>query len=303
MWETVLGIPLRRVNIFDSDGDKAAYVEHALGLTLIQTTDKVKPYSGGGNVNSEEDLAIIRKTRARHPHEDVALISSRRALQQYESESSGLDELVDIQGHYGNLKGSNEYLDTPVGIISGSTHFGDDFVKRWAAYLGESVEPNRDYESQTGLGMDLSYGPVGDRILRHMREDEVLQAILRFGRGTVPATVYVHTAAVPSWLPFTGTAQVTKVSNGERMILDSISELLREEETFAMRDLVRYPDIEIKERQISRHLNKFVERGLIEFETERGRRIYRPLVSFVEIGSAPIRVELSPQRELADTSS
>lgn len=302
MWEMVLGTPLRRVAILNSDEDKAAYVEHALGLTLIQTTDKVKPYSGGGNVNSEEDLAILRKIRARHPREDVALISSRRALQQYESENSGLDELVDIQGHYGNLKGSNEYLDTPVGIISGSTHFGDDFVKRWAAYLREGVEANRDYESQTGLGMDLSYGPVGDRILRHMREDEVLQAVLRFGRGAVPATVYVNTAAVPSWLPFAGTAQVTKVSSGERMTLDAISELLREEDIFTTRDLVQHPDIEIGERQISRHLKRFVEEGLIEFEIERGRRIYRPLVSFGEIGSDPIRVELSPQREHADTS-
>ena len=96
--------------------------------------------------------------------------------------------------NYGNILSNNDFEDKQLGAILGSPHPGDDVLKQWGALAGEAITDNDE------RGVRRDYGPTGNDILRHFRENQVLQAILRFGRNGDDSDVYVHTSALPEWL-------------------------------------------------------------------------------------------------------
>jgi len=98
-----------------------------------------------------DSTRLRRDTRVRPP----SLLTTQTA-ENVHREAGVLDDVCDVD-HYGNLKGSNERESERLGAVIGSRHFGD---------------PDRSDAETRGRG--LSYGGVGDDILRHAREHETL---------------------------------------------------------------------------------------------------------------------------------
>jgi hypothetical protein len=122
---------------------------------------------------------------------------------------------IDRTKHYGALKGSNEFTDISVGLIAGSPHYSDEYVKRWGALNGHSIE-------RRGTGLDADYGSFGNAVLRSMRESRVFQALMRFGRNDRSTTVYVHTAALPEYVPVRASAEVTLWTETDKKVIDAL---------------------------------------------------------------------------------
>jgi len=262
MWNIVLGCGVGANEILEhkqilSDNDRREYVRDVLSLNVIRTTPDAKHYSGGKYVGPEKEKALIEAVCAKH-RDAPALITTKAAETQYEN--VGALNGVGHYDHYGNIKGSNKYGQSRVGIVIGSQLYGYDYVEEWAAFLGEKT--NAD-----GKGMNLTFSEFGDEVLNHMRELEVAQAIMRFGRDTNGATVYAHTAAIPDWIPISAKGRVSNRGPGYRQVVRALSELQRA----STDDVATHSEVTIKNRQVGRVLDKLEEEGQITYEKD-GRR-------------------------------
>lgn len=213
LWNLVFHLQFKREQVLD-DKEREAYIPQR--LRIIQTAiESIYPYSSGEYVNPEQDAALVQEIANQHGVEP-AVISSEKALN--ELKSIGVS-IADTSTYFGNVRGSNELEDEEVGVILGSPHYGDPYIKKWAALFGEAVEGS-------GKGIDKEYGIFGTEVLHHMRENEVLQAIFRFARDESKSTVYVKTAAIPGWVPrelALGTLRVR--TDAERRVIDVLSNL------------------------------------------------------------------------------
>lgn len=197
-WELILGEGLRHLEIL-TDRQKAHFVRDVLGIEVTQTSPHLLPYRSGENVSPERDLALFESIDSREPL-SPALISSKQALKRYKE--TGLDEVIPENeqhlGHYGGMKGSNDFGTDRLGIVAGCNQPSYDSATMWGSLLGEPVRHIR------GKGYDADLGPLGNEILEAERNHPVLQALMRFGReeedGEKGAKVYVHTGAVPEWV-------------------------------------------------------------------------------------------------------
>ena len=160
----------------------------------------------------------------------------------------------------------------------GSRNFGDRFVEKWGAFAGEAVaEPDRSRSENRGV--NLSYGSgIGDDVLRHMREHETLQAVMRFGRDGRGATVYVHTNTLPAWIEdgddpvLAGQGRVIQTwSDGMRQLLDVAKEL----DEWTTAEIADHPAVEIGERQVRDHLHTLAKRGYVNREVEGNGFVWR----------------------------
>jgi DNA-binding transcriptional ArsR family regulator len=134
----------------------------------------------------------------------------------------------------------------------------------WGAFAGEAV--NRNDEK----GADLSYGSFGDDVLAHMRENETLQAAMRFGRDGNGAVVYVHTDTLPEWVPVAAEGRVRRTwSNGMREVLTEAQR--REEWTTA--EIASAVDLST--RQVREHLHRLVDDGVVDAEYDGSGYVWR----------------------------
>lgn len=256
MWELSLGTRLNHRQVL-SDEERREYIRDVLDLNLVQTSEYMKPYNNPDYVNLREDRALLEGIEKQHGKR-ATVITSLAAEKQYLEEDI-LDENRDRFEHYGNLKSSNEFGQDRLGAVIGSQHYGDGYIKKWSAYAGHAVERN------DGKGVDLSYGEFGDKIYQHMTHHETLQAAMRFGRDGNGATVYVHTAALPDWVPVAGQGRVLKVwSDGMKQVLDAANGL----GSWRTKEIADHPDVSIGERQVRDHLKTLTKRGYVTRETE-----------------------------------
>jgi DNA-binding transcriptional MerR regulator len=257
LWQLVIDTQLNHKQVL-SNGERAGYLTHALGNNVVQTTgSSAYSYSGGGGVKPERDGLLFEAVGERE-ETAPALISTAKAISQYEQ--AGVLAPISKHEHYGNLKGSNQFENERVGIVAGSRHYGDDYVKRWGAFADKSVEPDRD----EGRGMDLSYGEFGDKVLHHMREHEVLQALLRFGRDGDGANIYVHTAALPEWVPVEAEGRINTWSKGTKEII----QVLEHDDSDRWRTSDVAELVGITPRQARTNLGQLGDAGYVEKEKE-----------------------------------
>jgi DNA-binding transcriptional ArsR family regulator len=101
-----------------------------------------------------------------------------------------------------------------------------------------------------------------------MREHEVLQAVLRFGRDKHPTTVYVHTAALPEWVPVEAAGHIERWSKGRR----EVAKALESEAPDEWRTSDVAEQVSISKRQVRTNLKKLAESGYVEKRKE-GRGI------------------------------
>jgi hypothetical protein len=258
LWQLAVDTRLNHTQILSAE-ERADYLTHALNCSIVQTTDATKTYSSGTYVSPDEDRLLFEAVAEREETEP-ALISTAKAISQYGQE--GILTSIGKHEHYGNLKGSNQFKEERVGIVAGSRHYGDGYVERWGALAGKSVE--RD----DSKGMDLDYGEFGNKILHHMREHEVLQAVLRFGRDSDGANIYVHTAALPEWVPLEAEAHIERWSKGTREIV----EVLDSKGSAEWRTADVAERVDISTRQVRTNLNRLADAGYVE-KHKQGRGI------------------------------
>lgn len=81
MWGTVLGTRLNHTQVL-TDEERREYLTDALNLSVAQSTEHVKPYSSGENVNVSKDVALL-KAVARKEEREVDLITTMSARHAY----------------------------------------------------------------------------------------------------------------------------------------------------------------------------------------------------------------------------
>ncbi len=245
MWEISLGgARLEHRQVLD-DSERKKYLKEGLNHHFIRTTEHMKPYSSGNYVNIESDRLLLQKLTELYDQRP-SMITTKKAKDQYQEE--GLLTFVDDHTHYGNLKGSNKLKKKRLGVVIGSNHCGDDYIKKWGAYQNEGVE-------REGRGEDTDYGDFGNKIYRHMTHNATLQAVMRFGRDGQGAVVYVETNTLPDWVPHETQPGVINIwSDGMKKVF---SEAKKREE-FTTKTIAK--KIDLSKRQVRRCLNELEEK-------------------------------------------
>lgn len=222
MWDIALGFYDRRhrlnlQRVLD-DRERRDYLTKIQHLRIVPTTTNVRPYSGG-NTTPKRDAALLYEIESESVGE-MGVISSKAGIRDVNEELGDFSNWKST--HFGNLLGSNKLGSVDVGVILGSTHYGDRFVEKWGALAGQPIESNGEQ------GLAKSYGDLGDEILHHMREHRVLQALFRFAREGDGATVYVDTVVLPDWVPVTASPEETSIkmrSDSEDNVLTTLRSL------------------------------------------------------------------------------
>jgi len=268
-WQLVLGDRLQHQAVL-TNSEKREYLHNVLELEIIQTSEYAQHYSGRSaiGITPERDVLVF-KTLKNNENQCPALITSQSAMRSYEG--VGLTDIIDTTEYYGNLKGSNSLSDVRLGIVSGSPHYGDDYILKWAALAGKSAK--RVDETK---GMEQDFGTFGNQILYGMRENEVLQAVMRFGRDGGGATVYVHTAALPDWVEPTKNIAEIHQWEGKEDGMWQVVTAIRDQESWSegvwkTAELVEM--VSISKTQLRNHLNTLAEHGYIRCDTSG--RAYR----------------------------
>jgi len=149
-----------------------------------------------------------------------------------------------------------------LGVVLGARHYGDAYVEKWAALAGEEV-------TRSGRGADLDYGSeTANAVLGHMREDETMQAILRFGRDEEGAIVFAHTSALRDDLPVVGEGAVVQAHSENSKVVARAARQHRGR-SFTVGDLV--DDVDCSRRTVRRALAGFADLGYLDrHETKNG---------------------------------
>ena|GEM_PF-1151501 len=284
LWELILGREVTTRDIHDSMRERREFLREVYGLQVVQTSQNAYSYEGdpsGKNLDDDVELvAEVGRQYADAVGQQPAVITTKGVETHLEER---LSDVASATEHYGNLKGSNALADSRLAVLLGCQHFSDTFVERWAALAGQEVH-------RTGRGSTLDYNsPVGNELLRHMQEDQVMQAALRFGRDSGGALVFAHTAALRPDLPVVAEGTVVETfSKGAQATAAALSQLAsRRKVTVA--DVVDALDDPPERRTVRRHLNRFTDAGFLEkSETPNG---YANEFSVVE-EPRPARVEL-----------
>jgi hypothetical protein len=198
-----------------SRDDFTTYLRSAMNMSLIQIGDGWHPYASGRISDlDEERFAAVQALE----DEKFALVSTKKALEEYKERGileayvanrspvdDGQEDRTWVSNqhqalHYALVKSSNDFESESIGVVAGMPHPGDDLIRLWAGFCGHSVEITRDDDGVE----DKSFGSFGDKIYHYLAHNQVVQAVLRFGRDESVyedegATVYVSTYALPDW--------------------------------------------------------------------------------------------------------
>jgi hypothetical protein len=209
------------------------YLESALNFSLVQIGDGMHHYAGGRI--SEYDRQRFRALKGIEG-EKLPLISSNKAIDEYREkgllhrfvaeEDPNKEESRNYKTmNFASTRSSNKFKKEDLGMVFGTPYPGDDIIRRWAGLCAVGIEiegtgKNKkfiDIQSDTQSteadgfqadGAEESTEGIGEKIYQHYTHNQVVQAILRFGRDeelidTGGATVYISTHALPSWFDVT----------------------------------------------------------------------------------------------------
>jgi hypothetical protein len=259
-WRLALGYSDRGDKRLDhrrvlTDAERQQYIRNVLDLNIIQTTDNIYPYSSGHYVNVERDRVYLKTINDQYGAEPV-LFTSQSAESQYRQ--SNVMNHIESSEHFGNVRGDNQYKNTRLAAIVGSPHRGDEWVKKWSALSGKPT-------TRKGKGKQLTYTNGGDEFLSQMREQEVLQTIMRVGRDSKGAIIYVHTGAIPEWTPIAHgpkSCYILNWTDTQQNIIQAVADI--EDDTTA--DIVSHPAITCSSQYVTKQLHKMEEYDYISKE-------------------------------------
>jgi DNA-binding transcriptional ArsR family regulator len=154
------------------------------------------------------------------------------------------------------VTGTNDLGDHQLAAVLGSQHYGDDAIERFCALAGREVDTSRDGGRGGALGYD---DDLAEAYLKHMSDDQTMQAILRFARGDSGATVVARTSALREDLPVVGRAQVVDTWSDTATTI--AREYRRLGDEFTAGDVA--DSVDVSRRQVRRVLAELVEAGYI----------------------------------------
>ena len=271
LWEHAIGCEVEARDIHDSARERRAFLRDVLNLQVVQTSPHTKTYSGStGGKNFDGDVALVQeiaeKFAATQLRQDTLTATTKPGVittKKVEQEiASRIEDDIAAIDHYGNITGSNALGELNLGAVLGCRHFGDAVIEKWAAFAGESVY-------RAGHGADLNYdSATANTYLKHMREDQTLQAILRFGRDQEGAVVFAHTTALSESLPIVADGAVVKAFSKSKRAVTRAARQYRGQQ-FAVSDIA--PEVDCDKRTVRRALNEFADLGyLAKRETKNG---------------------------------
>jgi DNA-binding transcriptional ArsR family regulator len=273
LWTTALGEGVTLADIHDTPAERAEFLETALDLRVIQAADRPRPYEGDPTTkDTDGDIALLQAIAEEYagikaprerggqavPIGKPAAVPTKQVREVLEGDER-LDGVVAAWENYGNVTGKNDLKEYRPAAIFGSQHYGDHAIERFCALRGREVDTSRD----TGRGGDLDYGDdLANEYLWHMREDQTMQAVLRFARDKEHggATVVARTSALREDLPVVGDAQVVGTwSDTAAAIAREYRRLPGEFTATDVRDAV-----DVGPRQVRRVLGELAEAGYVE---------------------------------------
>ena len=227
--------------------DFTDYLESALNMSLIQIGDGMHHYASGRispydldrfraiNAIEGKRLPLISSKQAIQKYWERGWVDAFVAgTSRKNTNYNNLSIRNYKTSNFASIRSSNTFEDEDLGMVFGTPYPGDDVIKRWAGLCGVGVVPQKDddthkrvfvepsesrsgpenaeeSEDDQGVGIDQSEKPtegIGQKIYEHYVHNQVVQAVLRFGRDESViedggATVYISTHALPSWFDVT----------------------------------------------------------------------------------------------------
>jgi hypothetical protein len=271
LWELAIGCAVETEDIHESPREKRAFLRDVLNMQVVQTSPHIQGYSGPpDSTNFDGPVALVNQIAEEYSASMLrrdtlsattkpGVITTKKAETAIESR---IKSVIGANEHYGDITGSNALGDHNLGIVLGSRHYSDKPVEKWAALAGETV-------TREGKGVNLDYNcSIGNTFLKHMREDQTLQAILRFGRDEEGAVVFVHTSALADCLPVVADGQVVKTFSENAHAITKAARQYRGER-FEISDLV--DAVDCSRETVRRTLNEQAALGyLTKHETKEG---------------------------------
>ena len=271
LWSHALGRDIETADIHQTPRHRRQFLRNVLNIQVVQTTPDIQSYSGNpSGKNFDGDVSLVetvadeyscgqlrqdKLTQATKP----GVITTKKVRQEIEDRLEGSVKEID---NYGNVTGSNALGECNVGVVLGARHYGDHYIEKWGAIAGEEV-------TRSGHGNSLDYGcQTANAALKHMRHDQTMQAILRFGRDEEGAIVFAHTSALRDDLPVVGEGAVVRAhSKSAKAIAKAATQFRRR--AFNVSDLV--DDVDCSCRTIRRVLARFSDAGYLKrHETKNG---------------------------------
>lgn len=190
MWNAATGITWHESRVVPR-GEMGHYLHNVMGTEVVQTGSGSKPYHSGQWVTGDIDGATLLSAEVKFG-EKPGVITTKKVLRDV---YTNIEDISDGTLNFARVKSNNQFAPKEVGVVLGTPHPGDDYLKRWGALMGHSIQ------GTSSPGQARQYGPLGDEILEHFRENQVLQSVLRFGRDkNKSATVFVNHEAYPDWI-------------------------------------------------------------------------------------------------------
>ncbi|WP_154018581.1 hypothetical protein [Halorubrum lacusprofundi] len=275
--------------------DFPTYLRSSMNMSLIQIGDGWHPYAAGNISNSDSDRFAAVQALEEDP---FALISTKQALERYQnwglldtfvkrtnSEQETDDNRVSDAHqalHYATVKSSNDFETESLGVVAGMPHPGDDLVRLWAGLCGEPVEITRSDD----VDVEKSFGDLGDKIYQYFAHDQVVQAVLRFGRDETVfenggATVYISTYALPDWFEIEAEFNVQS-RELEGAVLAKLFEIFQQEDKpdRALRSITKIHELvneddrlkaDPSKKGVRDAIKRVVEKDYVTTEPDRGK--------------------------------
>lgn len=267
LWEIALGAEFATTDIHETAAERRAFLRDVLNLRVVQTTPHVHTYSGDPTgKNFGDDVALVDAVADQYGQHQLAqdrltTTSAPAVVTTKKVEDYVGGDLVDAGAarvdHYGDLIGSNRLDEHSVGVILGAEHYGHDAAEKWALLAGEEFEA-------TGHGTDLDYtSDAANALLRRMRDDQVMQSIMRFGRDEEGAVVFAHTAALREDLPVVEDGDVAEAwTQNQQAIAKAAAD--RQGQPFDVASVAEDDDVDCHRRTVRRVLNQFADLGYLQ---------------------------------------
>lgn len=260
-WETALGKRLEERQVLP-DHKRTEYVRDTLGQIGVPLTEHVKPYSSGEYVTLPKDAAWFEGWK--NQYGEPVVFTTLAAENKYKQAGLSVDDGGPVKdfGHFGALKGENKYKSERSAIVSGSSHYGDTWVKIMAGMEGIVVDPE-------GKGVDRDYGEA-EEYVRLMDEAEVVQAAMRVGRDGNGAVVGFNTCRYPDWFPTAEPGEMVRTYTDKQASVVRILEHLFEiQDTVTAGDVLEHPDCLYDTRAgVRKTLKSFDQQGFLDGELD-----------------------------------
>lgn len=270
LWELALGETVETRDVHTSPRERQQFLREQLGLRVVQIGDEARPYEGNPDGKDlDGDVALLRRINDRYtgihaprtPGDEPrvtgspAAVTTKDVRDKLEADSRLRGTVAEWE-NYGNLTGENDLDKHTLAALLGTTHYGHHTVDFVAALAGEEPQP-------AGRGIALDYGAAtANAYLKHMREDQVMQAVLRFARGGSGALVFTRTSALRGDLPVVGRGDVARTWSDTATAVAAYA-ARHPDETVTVAALEQLDEIDVGRRHLRRILSELDTAGYL----------------------------------------